>query len=271
MAVQKTPTSPAAWRPDVTAYTPSDIIPDALILQTATVVGSIEGDAPSVRVPFVQGDATVSIVAEAAEIPDAAQAFDETVVTTHKLSTLGRYSYETLAQPEAARLVVDSLSRSIANKANAVYLGNASAPTGLLNISGITDGGAITTNLDPLVDAVADIEADGGTATHVIAAPDSWAFLSKIKTETASAQSLLGAGTAATERTLLGLPVLVSRSMSSGDLLVLDKSAVIAAQSQIRLARSEDAYFSSDVVAIRVTWRLGWDVMHPARVAKLST
>jgi hypothetical protein len=36
------------------------------------------------------------------------------------------------------------------------------------------------------------------------------------------------------------------------------------------LARSEDAFSSSDVTAIRVTWRLGWSVMHTKRVVKLT-
>lgn len=72
MATQLTPTSPAAWRPDITAYQPDDVIPDALILTTATVVGRIEGDEPAVRVPFVADDGTVGFVAEGDPIPDAA-------------------------------------------------------------------------------------------------------------------------------------------------------------------------------------------------------
>jgi Phage capsid family len=179
MTVKTTPTSPAAWRPDITAYVPSDVIPDALILQCANVVGRIEGDEPAVRVPFVADDGTVGFVAEGAEIPDANQAFSEIVVTTDKVAALGKYSYETLQQPEAARLVVESLSRAVTQKANAAFLANAGAPTGLLNDLGILDGGTITTDLDPLIDAVSDIESTNGTATHVIAAPDAWAFLSK--------------------------------------------------------------------------------------------
>ncbi len=271
MATKTTPTSPAAWRPDITAYVPGDVVPDALILLAATVVGQIEGDQPAVRVPFVGDDGTVGFVAEGAEIPDANQGFSEVVVTTDKVAALGKYSYETLQQPQAAKMVVESLSRAITTKANQAFLANASSPSGLLNDAGIIDGGAVTTNLDKIVDAVSNIESVNGAATHIIAAPDAWAFLSKIKTETASAQSLLGAGTSATERTLLGVPVLVTSAMPAGDLLVVDKSAVIAAQSPIRLARSEDAYFSSDVVAIRVTWRIGWATMHPERIAKLTT
>lgn len=124
MAIQTTPTSPKAWAPDVTAFVPSDVVPDALILQTATVVGAIEGDEPAIRVPFVADDGVVGFIAEGAEIPDAEQDFDEIVVMTGKVAALGRYSFETLAQPEAARMVVESLSRSVVTKANAAYLGN---------------------------------------------------------------------------------------------------------------------------------------------------
>ncbi|OBK44836.1 hypothetical protein A5656_05430 [Mycobacterium gordonae] len=274
MAIQTTPTSPKAWAPDVTAFLPGDVVPDALILQTATVVGAIEGDEPAIRVPFVADDGVVGFVAEGAEIPDADQEFDEVVVLTGKVAALGKYSFETLAQPEAARMVVESLSRSVVTKANAAYLGNLEAapgPTGLLNTPGIIDFETpIADDLDLLVDAVSFIELDGGTATHIIANPTAWATLSKLKRGTDSNESLVGAGTVAAERALLGLPVLVTPAMPAGSLLVVDQSAVIGAQSPVRVARSDDAYFSSDSIGVRVTWRLGWKVMHATRVAKLT-
>lgn len=274
MATKTTPTSPKAWAPDVTAFLPGDVIPDALILQTATVVGSIEGDEPAVRVPFVADDGVVGFVAEGAEIPDADQDFDEVVVLTGKVAALGKYSFETLAQPEAARMVVESLSRSVVTKANQAYLGNAEAapgPTGLLNTPGIVDVETpIADDLDLLVDAVSFIELDGGTATHIVASPTAWATLSKLKRGADSNESLVGAGTVAAERALLGLPVLVTPAMPAGSLLVVDQSAVIGAQSPVRVARSDDAYFSSDSIGVRVTWRLGWKVMHGSRVAKLT-
>lgn len=274
MATQITPTSPKAWAPDQTAFVPGDIIPDALILSTATMVGSIEGDAPAVRVPYVLDDGEAGFVAEGDLIDDAGQQFDEVVVLTGKVSTLGKYSYETLQQPQAAQMVVESLSRSVTTKANTAYLGNGpgdDGPTGLLNVSGVTDCGAIVGNLDPLIEAVAGIEADGGTPTHILAGPDAWAALAKLKRATDSNESLVGAGTVAATRALLGLPVLVTNAMPAASLIVADKAAIIAAQSPIRVARSEDAYFSSDVVAVRVTWRLGWKVMRPARLAYLTT
>lgn len=274
MATKTTPTSPKAWAPDVTAFVPADVVPDALILQTATVVGAIEGDEPAIRVPFVADDGVVGFVAEGAEIPDADQEFDEVVVLTGKVAALGKYSFETLAQPESARMVVESLSRSVVTKANQAYLGNAEAapgPAGLLNTPGIIDFETpIADDLDLLVDAVSFIELDGGTATHIVANPTAWATLSKLKRGTDSNESLVGAGTVAAERALLGLPVLVTPAMPAGSLLVVDQSAVIGAQGPVRVARSDDAYFSSDSIGVRVTWRLGWKVMHGSRVAKLT-
>jgi len=272
VATKTTPTSPKAWAPDVTAFVPGDVVPDALILNTATVVGQIEGDAPAVRVPYVADDGVVGFVAEGAEIPDADQDFDEVVVLTGKVATLGKYSFETLAQPEAATMVVESLSRNVVKKANAAYLGNPVAgpgPVGLLNTPGIIGAGPLGANLDLISDVISFIETDGGTATHIIANPIAWATVSKLKRATDSNESLVGAGTSAAERALLGLPVLVDAAMPAGALLVVDKSAVIGAQSPVRLARSDDAYFSSDSIGVRVTWRLGWKVMHKSRVAKI--
>ena len=45
--------SAAAWRPDLYEFAPADALPEALILQCTTQAGSVEGDAPSVRVAFV--------------------------------------------------------------------------------------------------------------------------------------------------------------------------------------------------------------------------
>lgn len=270
MATQTTPTSPAAWRPDITAYLPGDVIPNALILTHAVLAGSIEGDEPSVRVPFVADDGTVGIVAEGAAIPDAAQAFDEVVIQTDKVAALGKYSYETLAQPNAAKLVTDSLQRSVTRKANALFLGNTANPTGLLHVSGVTNAGIVTNDLDTIVDAIAGIEAAGGTATNIVASPSAWAEVSKLKTGTDSNLSIVGAGTESATRSLLSVPVTVSPEMPDGGLLVLDRNSIVAAVSQVRVARSEDAFFANDVVAIRVTFRLGWGVMHPDRLALLT-
>ncbi|MGN6693755.1 MAG: hypothetical protein ACTHN0_06220 [Aquihabitans sp.] len=66
------------------------------------------------------------------------------------------------------------------------------------------------------------------------------------------------------------MPVIVNPQMPAGNLLVLDKSQVIAAVGPVRLATSGDVYFSSDSLARRVTWRIGWGVVRPDRIAKVT-
>ncbi len=271
MANITTSTTPAGWSPDVIAYTAAEVIPEALILQTSTVVGNIEGDAPAVRVPWVAADDTVGFVDEGAPIPESAGTYSETVVRTGKIATLGKFSREQLEQPNAAQLVVNSLSRSVVNKANVAYLGNDADPTGLLHLPGITDGGTLGADLDTLTEATLGIEAAGGQATHVLAHPSAWAALAKMKGATGSAVPLLGAGTQEAERRVLGVPVLVTAAMPEDSLLVIDSSSIVSAVGQVQLARSEDAYFGSDVVGVRVTFRLGWAAMKPEHIAKIST
>lgn len=270
MATNTTLNTAKAWAPDVQGFAADQTIESALILQVATKAGTVEGDQPAVRVPYVVDDATAGFIVEGAPITETPGTYDEVVITTNKVAALAKFSRETLSQPNAAQLVVQSMQRSVIRAADVAFLSNALAPTGLLTTVGITDGGAVGTDLDALADAIAGIEADGGKATHIIAAPNAWASLAKLKSATGSAQSLLGAGTQAAERLLLSVPVLTPAAMPSGTILVVDKSAVLAAYGSVMLARSEDAFFASDVVAVRVTFRLGWGVMRPARVAKLT-
>ncbi len=53
MTLITTAGSGGAWNPDGYAFAPTAVVPQALILQTATIAGEIEGDAPTLRVAFV--------------------------------------------------------------------------------------------------------------------------------------------------------------------------------------------------------------------------
>ena len=76
---ETTLTSAKAWSPDVTGVAPDIAVPDALILKTSTVAGSIEGDAPAVRVQYID-DATAGFVAEGAALPEADPNLSEALV-----------------------------------------------------------------------------------------------------------------------------------------------------------------------------------------------
>lgn len=272
---ETTTTQTEAWRPNAVAnFNPDDIVPESLIVQCATNCGTVEGDAPAVLVPFVLTDAPAGFVPEGEEIDQTNAAFDQVKITTDKVSVLTRISREAINQPGAAARIAKSMSRSVISAADAAFLSNAADPSGLLNVAEIATagdlGGATDGNLDALFDAIGVIENAGGTATHLIVNPLDWAKLSKIKTVTGSNVSLLSDAHTAALRALAGVPVIAHKAMTVGSALLLDQSEIAAALGGVMLARSDDAFFTSDSVAVRATWRIGWSVVRASRLQKLT-
>ncbi|MFN6548905.1 phage major capsid protein [Mycolicibacterium septicum] len=276
MATQTTTTSEYAWRPDQSTFHAADVIPEALILQTSTVSGEIDGDEPSLHVAYVD-DAEAEFVAEAAEIDESDPAMSEVVVHTGKISQLVRLSREQWYQEGTAVELRRSVSRAIIKRADQAFLAQVvptppavQPPAGLLNIAGVVDGGDVSGDLDSLVDLIADLQAEGSMPSHIVVDPVGWAELRKLKTGTDYNSSLLGAGTTDAKPMLLSLPVLINRWASPYTGLVIDKTAVVSAVGDVKIAASEHTYFSSDSVALRATWRIGWNVVRPQRIGQFS-
>lgn len=276
MATQTTLTASKAWRPDQNVFNPADVVPDALILQHSTVAGVIEGDAPALRVAYVTDD-TAQFTAEAADIPEANPTLDEVLVYTAKITQLVRLSQEQYHQQGTAGELSQSVQRAITKKGNEAFLtqpaptgSNTAPPAGILNIPGIVQGDPITANLDPLIDLVAGLESNGGTPTGILLDPLAWAALRKIKTGTGHETALLGAGTNDSVKMLLDLPVTITNALSANSGIVLDSSAIASAVGAVNVATDESIYFTSDSVALRATWRIGWNVVKPNRIGKFS-
>lgn len=265
-----------AWSPDITAFAAQDIIPEALVLTTSTVAGSIEGDEPAVRVAYVD-DADAQFTAEGADIPEAEPTLSEVLVHTGKVTLLVRVSREQWQQNGTANVLSDSARRAVLKKANEAYLAQVlptapavTPPGGILNHPGIQNGGTIATNLDALADAFTLVELEGGSVTNILAAPDSWGALRKLKKGTASNESLLGAGTEDADKRILNTLVQTSNAVPSGTIALLDRSAIVSAAGQVQVATSEHAYFGSDSIALRVTFRFGQNLVRPKRIVKLN-
>jgi HK97 family phage major capsid protein len=129
-------------------------------------------------------------------------------------------------------------------------------PAGLL--SHATAAGTVADDLDEVIDAVSAIEAlPGGVVTNIVASPDSWATLAKLKTAVDSNVSLIGAGTESPTKTLLSIPVTVTSAMPANKVLLVDKNKTLSAYGTLMVARSDDYYFGSDNVALRATLRFG--------------
>lgn len=277
MATLTTPYSAGAHRPDLYTYAPGDTVPNAAILQATTVSGEIDGDAPSVRVAYVNDD-DAQFTAEGAEIPEADPQLAEVLVHTAKITQLVRVSNEQWGQVQTAGQLAQSVARAVTRRADRAFLAEAApaspavAPVaGLGNTVGLVDGGAVTGNLDALIDLIAELEEKLATPSHIIVSPTTWAALRRLKVGGQGVnESLLGAGTTDAQPMLLSLPVLTNIAVPSGAGFVVDQSAIVSAVGPVRVANSEHQYFSSDSVALRATWRIGHAVVRPERIGKFT-
>lgn len=276
MATTTTTTSEWGWRPDTVEFLATDVVPQALILQTSTIAGEVDGDAPSVHVPYIidAGQVGTGAVfkAEGAALADEEPALDEIELKTKKLTRLATLSNEQFNKAPTAQQVSLSFARDLVRRADAAYLNENSSPLiGLLHTSGFVDAAApISTDLDPLVDLLAELEVNGAEPTALIVDPLSWAAIKKLKVADTYNQSLLGAGTEDAAPRLLSLPVLKSRFIPANSGIVVDRTQIVSAVGQVKVAQSDHAAFTSDAVVLRATWRIAWGVPRPERIGRFA-
>lgn len=275
-STETTTTSAKAWSPDLTAIAPDIAVPDALILKTSTVAGNIEGDAPAIRVQFVDDD-TAGFVAEGATLPESNPGLSEALVYTGKVAQLIRLSREQFVQPNASELLSRSVARAVTRAANIAYIaqaaptgGNVTPPAGLLNVSGIVSGGAIAANLDGLVDLLSTLASNYAVPSHIVLSPLAWASLRKFKIGTGYAGSLLGTGADDAQQFLLGLPVIVDPAVPTNQGLVIDKTSIVSAVGPVQVQTSDQIYFNADSIGVRCTWRFGANVVKANRLGKFT-
>lgn len=268
-----------AWAPDqISSYSPTDVLATAALLALSTRGGSIEGDAPSLRVPFVVDQADAEIVAEGAPIADTGAVLDEITISTHKVSKLVTVSREQAGQQDAAGQITASIRRTMTDKADSLFLAApapippAVGPTGLVGLV-TTTGGTIgkTAGLWAIYDAIASLEAEGGAASHLLMHPEDFAIIAKLPDQADSNRPVLGAIGQATGRQIAGLPVVVSRFATQGKALLIDRAEIVSAYGQLQLTRSDQYAFDRDAIAIRATWRIGWGIPRPTRAGRILT
>lgn len=271
-----TPNSAQAWRPDVYEFAPADIIPEALVLQCTTVGADVEGDAPAVRVAYVDDD-EAQLSDEAAEIPEAQPDLAERVIYTSKITQLVRLSNEQFLQPSTAENIAQSVARAVTRRGDLFFVQQA-APTapavapvaGLANVAGLTAGGHVADSLDVLVDLIATLQHNLAVPSLLLLDPTGWAEFRKLKTGTDRNLSLLGAGTTDAQAMLLSLPVVVNVAVPEGQGFVIDRNAIMSAVGSLKIAQSDQRYFESDSVGVRATWRLGHAVVRPERIGTFT-
>lgn len=273
--IQGTPEAAKAWAPDKIAFKPEEVIPDALLLKATTVVDTtLRGDNPSVLVPWVD-DAAANWAYEHEQIETVTPKLSQVVVNVRKIAQLIPVSNELWSSETFnSTTVANSSMRAITNKANEAFVSatpdQKNPLTGIANTEGIITGGTITKSLDPLADVVAQIEANRGTPSVILANPLAWGKLRTLKTEEGSNTALLGAGTEDQGKKLFGIEVITTPAVPEGKMLVIDPAAIASVLSPLDVATSEDVLFGYDSTMMRVILTVGWAVQHVNRIGVVN-
>ncbi len=253
----------------------AETAPDALVLNNliATKGPVISGDAPSARLAFVSEDVAANIVKEGAQIAEGDPALSELIVQTSKIAVLSNMSNESYESAVASSLVTESARRAVTKKADAVLLANAvteGQPTGLANIEGIvTIAGGKYADLNPILEAVGTVAANGATPTAIVMNYATWVQLLKLTAK--DGRSLISPDVAnAAQPVLFGVPVILNAAAPADSVLILDAAEIVASFSDVSTAVSADALFAYDSIQIRLTMRLGFGVIRPNRIAKVT-
>lgn len=253
----------------------SAAIPQALIFTASNVMGNIDGDAPSLNVAYISTPAAAAIVAEGEEITAANTQLTTVRVHTRKIATLQLMSNETKGSQPIVSMLSDGLIRQVTAKADAIFLQNTAktdddaTPVGIFARTDLTDGGTITTTLDPIVTAMAAVSTAGGTPTHIIMSYGTWAKLLLLKYT--DGRPMI-APTVADSPTpiLFGVPVILNNQAPADKIAIIDRNEIVSAVGTVNLAKSEDRYFEKDSYGVRVTFRSGWNIIHPTRLATIA-
>ena len=143
-----TSTAAGAWRPDIYTFAPTDVVPEALILQCSTVASEIEGDEPVMRVAYV----TTTKRSSPRGIGDPqrgarALKYRCTAQNAHSLLSSPNEQYN---QTNTASQLAQSVSRAVTRRANLAFVAEpapippAVAPVaGLVNVASVVQGDGV--------------------------------------------------------------------------------------------------------------------------------
>lgn len=262
--------SGSSWSPDLNVFKPQDLLPQALILQCSTVAGSIEGDAPAVRVAYFEPD-DATFIPEGDVIPEGTPSLSEALIYTGKISKLLRISREQFLQKSTAGQLSAGIQNALISAADRAFVAQpapvsaVTPPVGLIG-QAIGVAAEVDADLDVLVDLLAGLQAADAQPSHILIDPVGWGALKKFKVATDSNQSLIGAGVQDAQTLLMGLPIIITTALPANTGIVIDSSDILSAVGPIEVAVSEDHFFDSDSIAMRATWRIGAKAIHPERL-----
>ena len=249
-----------------------EVVPEALLFKITSVLGEVEGDAPRVKIPYIKTDPEVGFVPEGGEISTDEPELDEVEINTGKLAVISTVTNEAAAHKTATDMISQSMRRAIVRKADMALFGNSGAsPTGLANLPDIQSGFNLDgQSFDAIAEAIVALQSEDANPSHIVTSPAVWGNLLNLKAAKDSNTPLVGSPSQAVGSSLFGIPLIVSTAVPQGKLFVLDQAQILSVASDIRANSSEGAYFSHDITAYRATWRIGWAMVHPERLAMVT-
>jgi HK97 family phage major capsid protein len=243
------------------------------------VSDNIQTTAAKYRVPVVTATPNAAWTAEGAEIALSDPTTTEVSVTPPKLAALSKVSRE-LADDSgqtAIGIVGQGMIRDLAQKLDEAFFGSpvsAEAPSGLNDVVGIstvtlTDEFA---NADPFNAAMSQAEQVGETVTAFVGHPDTVLRLANLKESTGSNRGLLQPDpTAPGRRVIGGVPLFQSQHVAANTVWAIPRSASLAIlRTPAELTVSQDAYFSSYSLGVRIVQRAGFLFPHAAALVKIT-
>ncbi|MGO5044102.1 phage major capsid protein [Bifidobacterium animalis] len=275
MSVFKTTITKAAFA-DTNLLPPEEVIKEAVALNTncATPTVTIHGDAPRVRIPYVETDPTAGVVAEGAEITQTSAALNEIEIATHKVALTIPITNEALTYTDATKLVSTSAANAVTNKVDAMFLSAAAdeaagAPAGLAKLDGLTTETVTDLkDLSPILTVLSKITDNGGEPSALVMRYSVWARLMALTAK--DGRPLIAPDvTSSAEPRLFNVPVFFNSYAAADTVLALSAKDIFVSASQVEAATSKDALFTFDSSVMRLVMRFGYGLAHPERVGKV--
>lgn len=249
------------------------LAPQSVLLTAGPRLFTMSSD--EMRVPKIATGATVSMVAENAEITASDIVFEAAALVARKLAGLVRASNEWLSDaiPDARTVVEQNLMRELGIKLDQqFFVGDGTPP----NLSGILDWSGVTAtpgtaSLDDLAAAIARVEAAFAAPNAIFLSPENWAAVRAERVDGATGAYHLQPDTSAAARPVIfGVPVYITPHV--GDSIIVADMRYIAVGVRDRWNVHYDPYRYSefDQSAIRVTSRWAIAPLHVEAVQVIT-
>ena len=236
--------------------------------------------ASPIRVPRIVSGVTAGFVGEGAQITDGSVSFDEVTLlpsTLKSLKVLVRVSNEMIRQ---SVIGLDSVLRTrlITDVGNALDAalwsgaGTDNSVTGILMADDIETGTLDVTDIDSLIDGLAQAQGNKVNPSHWVMDSDTFAAFRKIKVGDTDSRYVFDPSTVQTGTSfqLLGLPVIIT-DHAAGDVALVDFSKVVVARDVNAEVKILDQTWGDwDSIGIRVVTRYDVALLQDEAVTLLT-